>query len=182
MRGRKNVSFSVSVDRPELFSPRRTAAPERVGDAFIHPRLLASGSATVTVTARDDGGVANGGLDSVTSTFKIFVLPRNHPPTLQLSDVTALEDSGAQSAQAVAAVGPGAGDELGQTVSLSLSTNHPEFFTTQPSLSNTGLLTFTPAADAFGTATATVTARDDGGTANGGYARPCRPSRSYSSR
>ena len=39
----------------------------------------------------------------------------------------------------------------------------------QPTLNPTGLLTYTPAADANGTATVTVTAQDDGGTANGGH-------------
>ena len=41
-------------------------------------------------------------------------------------------------------------------------------FAVQPAVGTNGKLTFTPAANANGTANVTVTAHDDGGTANGG--------------
>ena len=74
--------------------------------------------------------------------------------------------------QAVALTGvtPGRPTRAGQTVTLHASTDHPEFFDIagEPSVAPDGTLTFTPAQGAFGTATVTVTAQDDGGTANGG--------------
>src|SRR5262249_32049462 len=41
-------------------------------------------------------------------------------------------------------------------------------FSVQPAISTSGTLTFTPAPDANGSATVTVTLKDNGGTANGG--------------
>ena len=89
-------------------------------------------------------------------------------PVLAVAGVEALEDAAQQSAQVVTAIGPGAPYESGQAVTLSLTTDHAELFTTPPTLTQSGVLTFTPAPDAFGVATATVTAHDDGGTANSG--------------
>ena len=79
------------------------------------------------------------------------------------------EDDGPQAA-ALTAVSPGPSDEASQTVTLTTSTDHPEYFDLagEPLVAADGTLTFTPAEGAFGTANVTVTARDDGGTANGG--------------
>ena len=57
-----------------------------------------------------------------------------------------------------------------QALTITVSTDHPEFFDIagEPSVAADGTLTFTPATGAFGTANVTVTAQDDGGTANGG--------------
>jgi hypothetical protein len=164
----QTVAFTVQVDRLDLFAPGGEPIVDDAGLLMFTPALLANGTATVTVTAKDDGGTANGGKDEKTTSFHITVLPRNHAPALGVTGVTALEGDGPQSAQVVTALGPGAANEGGQTVTLSLATDHPELFATAPALSQSGLLTFAPAVDAFGTATATVTAHDDGGTANGG--------------
>ena len=45
---------------------------------------------------------------------------------------------------------------------------NPTLFSAAPAISSTGTLTYTPAADASGTATIDVVLKDDGGTANGG--------------
>jgi HD-GYP domain-containing protein (c-di-GMP phosphodiesterase class II) len=164
------VSFSAETDRPDLFAPGGQPVIDNGGLLTFTPALL-TGTATVTVTARDDGGNARDGVDATTETFHISLRPRNHAPILAVTGAEALEDAGPQSAQVVTAVGPGAPNESGQVVTLSLTTNHPELFSTQPALTQSGALTFTPAADAFGVATATVTANDDGGTADGGIDR-----------
>ena len=161
----------VHVARRIVPTSSRPAGQPVVDDSGMltfTPALL-TGTAAVTVTARDDGGTARGGVDTKTATFHISLRPRNHAPTLTVTGAEALEDAAPQSDQVVTAVGPGAPNESGQVVTLSLTTNHPELFSTQPALSQSGVLTFTPAADAFGAATATVTAHDDGGTANGGH-------------
>src|SRR6185503_4536689 len=41
-------------------------------------------------------------------------------------------------------------------------------FTVQPTINSAGVLSFTPAPNAFGSATISVYAQDNGGTANGG--------------
>lgn len=56
----------------------------------------------------------------------------------------------------------------GQAVGFDVTTDRPELFAVQPTVSPQGELTYTPAAETLGVATLTVIAVDDGGTANGG--------------
>ncbi len=58
--------------------------------------------------------------------------------------------------------------EVTQIVNFIVSSDNPGLFSVQPSISSTGVLSFTSAPNAFGTATVTVVLHDDGGTANGG--------------
>lgn len=64
-------------------------------------------------------------------------------------------------------ISPGPADESSQTVSFTVTNDHNALFTTQPAIATNGTLTFTPGCTA-GTATVTITAVDNGGTANGG--------------
>ena len=60
----------------------------------MFPRPNANGNATVTVQIHDDGGTANGGVDtSVAQTFTISATAVNDPPSGADNTVTALEDS-----------------------------------------------------------------------------------------
>jgi predicted outer membrane repeat protein len=63
---------------------------------------------------------------------------------------------------------PGPPNESLQTVAFIVANNNNALFTTQPALSPTGTLTYTPAANASGVASVTVRLMDNGGTANGG--------------
>jgi sugar lactone lactonase YvrE len=64
-------------------------------------------------------------------------------------------------------ISPGA-TETDQTVDFILSNDNNALFSAQPVVNAAGDLTFEPAADAFGRATLTIQAHDDGGTANSG--------------
>ena len=66
------------------------------------------------------------------------------------------------------AISPGPASESSQTVSFTVDADNPALFTVQPAIAADGTLTYKPAADANGVATVTVTAVDNGGTANGG--------------
>src|SRR5678809_1165288 len=61
-----------------------------------------------------------------------------------------------------------AGPNETQVLTFQVSRNNPALFASGPSISSTGTLTYTTAANANGTATITVVLKDDGGTANGG--------------
>jgi alpha-tubulin suppressor-like RCC1 family protein len=113
----------------------------------------------------DDGA---GGTD--TATVTITVDPVNDPPSFTIgADELVPEDAGPQSVPVwVTGISAGPADESGQTVTFSVEADDPSLFSTQPAVSPAGTLTYTPAPDANGTATVTVTATDDGGTANGG--------------
>src|SRR6185295_11368834 len=58
--------------------------------------------------------------------------------------------------------------EAGQTLSFTVTNNNNGLFAGQPAVAANGTLSYTPAASATGSATVTVTLKDNGGTANGG--------------
>ena len=132
----------------------------------------ASGTATVTVELMDDGGTANGGVDtSAPQSFDVVVGAVNDAPSFNMqASHASSEDAGAQSVTGFAsAISAGPDDESGQIVSFTVTDNsNPALFAAGPALDSTGTLTYTAAADGNGTATVTVELMDDGGTANGG--------------
>jgi large repetitive protein len=84
-------------------------------------------------------------------------------------DQSASEDGGAQSLAAWAtAISPGPPSDASQSVTFSVTNDNGALFAVAPSVAPDGTLSYTPAADANGSAAVTVTAHDDGGTANGG--------------
>ena len=86
------------------------------------------------------------------------------------ADETVLEDAGAQVVVAWAtSISAGPADESGQTVSFNITNNtNPTLFSAGPAVASDGTLTYTPAADTFGSATLTLELMDNGGTANAG--------------
>ena len=142
------------------------------GTLTYTPAPNANGSATITLRARDDGGTANLGVDvSPAQTFAINVTAVNDTPSFTKgADVTVLEDSGANTVAGWAtAISKGGGaDESGQTLTFVVTNNtNPALFATGPAVDATnGNLTFTPAANAHGTATITLRLDDNGGGAN----------------
>ena len=164
--GQTITNFTVTTDNPTLFS----AAPALTGGALsFTPAAGAIGSAVVTVTAQDDGGTANGGVNLTVRTFTITVTDLNYPPVITFaSNVAVLQDSGAASLGGFATITTGPANESSQSITnLSVSNDNTALFSAQPALSG-GTLTFTPALNAIGLATVTVIAQDNGGTDNGG--------------
>ena len=162
----QTLSFSVSNDNHALFSVQPAIAAD--GTLSFTVAANAFGSATVTVTLSDNGGTANGGDDtSSAQTFTLTITAVNDEPSFTAgANVSVLEDSGAYSA--AWATGISAGPNETQTLTFLVSNDNSALFASQPALSAAGVLTFTPAANAYGTATVTVALQDDGGTANGG--------------
>ena len=165
------VTFNVTGNtNPSLFS----AAPavSSTGVLTYTPAANANGTATITLVAMDDGGTANGGVDtSPPQTFTITVTSVNDAPSfVKGPDPTVLEDAGAQTVAGWAtAISAGPADESGQTLTFNVTGNtNPALFAAGPAISPTGTLSFTPAADANGSATITLVLADNGGTANGG--------------
>mgnify|MGYP003770106149 CR=1 FL=1 len=104
-------------------------------------------------------------------TFTITVTAVNDAPSFTKgADQSVFDNAGPQTVSGWAtAISPGPG-EAGQTVSFVVSADDPALFTAAPSIATNGTLTYTPAIVPAGTHTAivTVTAVDNGGTANGG--------------
>src|SRR5205823_15084110 len=120
---------------------------------------------------QDDGGTGNGGIDTITRTFIVHVNSVNDPPTLAaIADpANILEDAGQQT---INLIGISAGPSETQNLTVSATSSNPALIlnpsVTYSSPNSTGSLTYTPAANRFGTAVITVKVQDDGGTASGG--------------
>lgn len=146
----------------------------RMGSTAIDTGDLAPpGSGGTACEAADQRGVARpvgpacdiGAFEGATSQ-----VPVNDAPSFTAgSDQPVPAGSGAQTVMNWATnVMPGPPNESFQTVAFILTNNNNALFATQPALSPTGTLTYTPAANASGVATVTVRLMDNGGTANGG--------------
>jgi hypothetical protein len=165
----QTLTFQVSNDNNSLFSVQPAIAADGTLTYTLAPGM--NGSATVTVSLQDSGGVANGGDDtSDPQTFTIVVTTVNDAPSFTKgADQSVLEDSGPHSVPGWATnISPGPADESGQTVSFTVTNNNNALFLVQPAIASNGTLTYTLAPNAHGTATVTVVAKDNGGTANGG--------------
>ncbi|MFN7938359.1 MAG: Ig-like domain-containing protein [Bryobacteraceae bacterium] len=167
----QTLTFNITGNtNPGLFSVAPSIASN--GTLTYTPASGQSGSATITVTLSDNGGTANGGVNtSAQQTFAINIALVNQPPSFTKGpDQSVNEDSGPQTVNPWAtAISPGPASESGQTVSFNITGNtNPSLFSAGPAVSSTGVLTYTPAANANGSATITLVAQDNGGTANGG--------------
>lgn len=81
---------------------------------------------------------------------------------------TVLEDAAAQSMNWATAISAGVGD-VGQQVHFEIKNNsNTSLFSVLPTISTTGVLTYTPAPNANGIATVSVVLKDDGGSSGGG--------------
>ena len=162
------VGFTVATDNPGLFASQPSVAAD--GTLAYTPAANANGSATVSVVARDDAGTAGGGVDSSgAATFAIAIQAVNDAPTCSIGgNQTALSLLGAQSVSGFASATPGPANESGQQTTFVVTTDRPNLFVVQPSISPDGTLTYRPRLLGLGVATVTVRVVDDGGTANGG--------------
>ncbi|HVQ39314.1 MAG TPA: tandem-95 repeat protein [Pyrinomonadaceae bacterium] len=133
------------------------------GTLTYTPAANASGSATITIALKDNGG----GTDtSASQTFVINLTAVNDVPSFTKGpNQTVPEDAGAQSVSGWAtSISPGAPDELGQTLTFLIQNNtNPSLFSAGPAISSIGTLTYTPAANASGSATITIALKDNGG-------------------
>jgi hypothetical protein len=164
----QTVTFVVSADDTSLFAVQPAVSP--TGTLTFTPAANANGVATVAVTARDDGGTANGGTDtSPSQTFTVTVQPVNDAPSFTAGPNQLVLSPGARAVPAWATnILEGPEDESSQNVSFIVTNDNPGFFSSQPAVTPSGTLTYTPKVGVIGIATVTVRLQDNGGTADGG--------------
>ena len=143
-----------------------------------HGTLTGSGAnQTYTPNADYNGSdsftfkVNDGTTDSSPATVSITVNAVNDAPSFTKgADQTVNEDSGAHSVNPWASsISKGPANESGQSVDFVITNNsNSTLFSSGPSVSSNGTLSYTPDANKSGTATITLKIHDDGGTANGG--------------
>ncbi len=164
----QNLSFIVTDNNNPLFSTQPAVAPD--GTLTFTPAANQFGSATVSVQIHDDGGTAGGGSDtSAIQTFTITINFVNQAPTFTVgANQVVLEDAVAQSVTSWAsAISSGPNDPT-QTLNFIVTNDTNSLFSVQPDVSSTGVLTYTLAPNANGSATVSVSLHDNGGLANGG--------------
>ena len=165
----QTVTFTVTiVTNPSLFS----VAPvvNNSGTMTYTPAPNAFGDAIVRVVGKDNGGTANGGVDTSTEeNFTISITPVNDAPSFTKGpNQTINEDAGSQFISNWAtsiSQGPNESDSFSFQVT---NNTNPGLFSQQPAVFTSGLLTYQAAFNASGTADITIVLKDTGGTANGG--------------
>jgi VCBS repeat-containing protein len=146
--------------------------PSEVGGythAFIVtyvPDANFNGSATFTYQVQDN---ASGLSNFATVTVPVTAV-NDAPSFTKGADQTVLENSANPKTVAgwATAISAGPTDEAGQTLNFVVTNNNNALFSVQPAISAAGILTYSTAVNASGSAIVTVALHDNGGTANGG--------------
>lgn len=162
----QSLSINVASSNPALVpAPAVTyVSPAASGSLTFTPAPNAHGTATLTVSVSD-------GEDTISRSFDVVVNSVNDAPSFTLLASGSLSRSasaGATMMELFATNISGGPNETTQMVGFNVSSTNSSLFAVQPAVDQNGTLTFTPDAGLAGVAILTVTAQDDGGTANGG--------------
>ncbi|MEX1073460.1 MAG: S8 family serine peptidase, partial [Chloroflexota bacterium] len=116
-----------------------------------------------------DYTVSDGALSDTGHVFVNITCVNDEPSFSKGADQTVNEDAGPQTVFPWAtAISAGPADESGQALTFHASNDNNALFSSQPSVAADGTLSYTPAANANGSATVTLYLTDDGGTLYGG--------------
>ncbi len=168
----QNLSFNVSNDNNGLFSVQPNINAN--GNLSYTPAPNANGVATVTVSVSDDGGTANGGIDtSATQVFSINITAVNDAPEFEiLGDEifyslsnNVIQVSGFAHSVVLEPLGELGQSILSYTVSINVDSQN---ILVDATVDNNGVLNLTFDTTKFGTAILSITLKDNGGTANMG--------------
>jgi len=169
----QNVSFTVTADDPAMFTSAGQPAISAAGILTFQTALDATGPMIIRIRAVDNGSGTSPNINSSAEVLAtITVQPVNDPPVFTSGgNVVVLEDSGAYSQPWATSIAPAAGllanpvratDESGQVVSFVVNSSRTDLFSVQPVISSSGVLSFTPAANAHGSASLVIRAVDNG--------------------
>jgi hypothetical protein len=142
------------------------------GLKFLPSANLNSSDGNGSFTVRSSTTSDNNGLGGDAASATITINPVNDKTNFTASNPPAvIEDAGPQTLSGwITSFNPGPANENSQAVSDYLITGitNPSLFATVPDVDNSGTLTYTPAANTFGTSTFNVKVQDNGGIVNGG--------------
>ncbi|MBF0450539.1 MAG: tandem-95 repeat protein [Candidatus Magnetomorum sp.] len=161
----QTLTFHLAVNNPTLFS----VAPQMSSDGTLTFQTAAnqSGDATVTLYLNDGQPENN---TSGSKTFILSVTNVNDEPSFTIGpDQSIKEDARPQQIAAWATnINAGASNESSQRLTFILEASDTSLFLVQPQIRSDGMLTYTPAPNAFGQAEIRAVLTDDGGTQNNG--------------
>jgi hypothetical protein len=156
----QTLSFTVSNSNNALFSIQPAVASD--GTLTYTPAADANGLATVSVTLTDDNTAGGAALTTSAQTFTITVTPVNDMPSfVKGPDQYVYENSDLHTESLWAtAIKDGDPDQT-QALTFNVSNNNSALFKVPPAISPVGTLTYTLAANTYGSAIVTVTLTDD---------------------
>jgi hypothetical protein len=166
----QNVTLVATSSLPGLVPNPTITGSGTTRTVTIDSIADASGGGTITITATDDGGVTGGSdVDTYSQTFTFLVSALNDAPLFDDVAAVAVDEDAGLSTVGITGVSPGGGDdEASQSVIFTATSSDPTIVP-DPAVSSTGTtgtVVYTPAAEANGTVTITLTASDTGsGTA-----------------
>lgn len=173
----QTLTITATSSNPLLIPDPLVAytSPAATAQLVFTPQPNTNGTAIITVTVHDDGGVTNGGSDTTQLQFTVIVDPVNDSPQMApISDRVLLEDTTdpAQTTVTITGIAPGPTDEAGQTLVIDASSGNPALLTVTSVDYTAGATTaqvhLTLQPNANGTGLVYVSLFDNGGTANGG--------------
>lgn len=144
-----------------------SAADIAAGKLIFRPAHDADGSAYASFGYKGSDGSS----ESAQGRMAVTVTAVNDAPgfVLSTSITGSSEDAGTQTvANFLTSISTGPANESGQAISFVVNASNPSLFSVGPTIDANGTLRYTAAANANGTATVTVFAQDNGGSANGG--------------
>ncbi len=168
LQGEDQSPLTFIVGSPSNGTLAATATP---GQYRYTPNDDFNGQDSFTFQVEDDNTLGGPAKTSLPGTVNITVNAVNDAPQFtEGPNVTVIEDVGPHTVIGWASgVRPGpitAVDETPQIITFDVTNNNNLLFAEQPAISGSGTLTFTPRADANGTAVVTLKAQDNGsGTA-----------------
>ncbi|MBB5438121.1 gliding motility-associated-like protein/uncharacterized repeat protein (TIGR01451 family) [Pedobacter sp. AK017] len=137
-------------------------------EVTVQTPVSLSGNLTNTVQVSSPTSDPNPGCTSCTQVLTVLSPPNTAPTLAVIADQQVCY---ASAGQTIALTGITAGNEQNQTVTLSVSSNNPDLFSSlevTPLSSGNASLNYTINNSAGGTALITVTVKDNGGTLHGG--------------
>jgi hypothetical protein len=167
----QTLRFEVTTNKDNLFA-EKPEIDAVTGNLTYMPAPDVSGIASVTVTLTGQGsGKCTGENVSDPQQFIIRVNSVNDPPVFTKGrDLLARSDAGLQTVSGWASnISAGPSNESYQNLSFLVTTDNDALFSKLPAIDvGTGDLSYTPKENACGTATVSVTLKDDGGVENNG--------------
>ena len=151
----QTTSLSVSSSNANLFDALTVSGSGATGTLIYQVKSGVVGTATVTVTVRDNGGTANGGVDTYSRTFVITV---NALPVVAISSNLGLSVSKGATLQLTATGGSTYSWSNGNGI---ISGQNTAVLTVRPSQTTTYTVTATNANGCSSSATITITVQDD---------------------
>jgi hypothetical protein len=178
----QHLTISASSSDPDVMLTPSIVYTDGASTALLAlvPATDANGTATITVTVRDDGGTIQGGVDAYSRTFLATMVPVNDPPIFSVPQVVDADEDQQGIRIAITGIAPGPPNEVDQVVTLSATSSDTTIATTPriepgPVGSATVVVDLVPYRS--GEVTLFVLARDDGGSEHGGIDQSASPVR-----